>query len=255
MIKEIRVGEQAVVCDRDATAALYADAITTAGDDGDEECLLWKNFAAQLSSLYPDEFLRLLNELGADPLKDVGAFIYGCEPGQSHNPCGGYFVFVGDLLEGAAWRPQHRPGSFTFWFTPHFPHAGLPPDVKLCATEFCTEVPSVISETHGHGRKATVSLANLDEKEREVIRECLRATVEGPFYPDWEFGTIFGLERDDVKGILMAWPEVNEADEYVVRAIANSLTNILCYPARNKEEMWPKFISVAPAAVKRILDK
>jgi len=252
---EIRVGEQGIVCDRDATAALYANAITAAGDDEDEECLLWKNFAAQRGSLYPAEFLRLLNEIGADPLKDVGAFIYECEPGHSHNPCGGYFVFVGELLEGMAWRPQHRPGSFTFWFTPHFPHAGLPQDVKLCATEFWTEVPSVISATHGHPRKPTVSLANLDEKAREVIRECLRATAEGPFYPDWEFGTIFGLERADVKRILMAWPEVNEADDYVVKAINNSLNNILGYPARNKEEMWPKFISVTPAAVARILDK
>lgn len=258
MIKHIRVGEQMVVCDRDATAALYADAITTAGDgedDEDDECLLWKTFTAQRSSLYPDAFLRLLNELGADPLKDVGAFIYECEPGQFHSPCGGYFVFVGELLEGAAWRPQHRPGSFTFWFTPHFPRGGLPQDVRLCAIEFCAEVPSVISETHGHRRKPRVSLASLNEKEWEVIRECLRATVEGPFYPDWEFGTIFGLERDDVKRILMAWPEVNEADEYVVQAINNSLNNILGYPARNKEEMWPKFISVTPAAVATILDK
>src|SRR5258706_4992701 len=148
MSKEIRVGEQAIVCDRDATAVLYTDAITTAGEDEDEECLLWKNFAAQRSSLYPDEFLTLLNELGADPLKDVGAFIYECDPGQSHNPCGGYFVFVGELLEGGAWRPQHRPGAFTFWFTPHFPHAGLPQDARLCALEICTEGPSGILGTH-----------------------------------------------------------------------------------------------------------
>jgi len=113
----------------------------------------------------------------------------------------------------------------------------------------------VISETHGHTRKATVSLANLDEKSREVIRECLRAAAEGPFYLDWEFGTIFGLERGDVTRILMAWPEVNEADQYVVKAINNSLNNILFYPARNKEQTWPKFISVTPAEVARIFDK
>ncbi|HME37188.1 MAG TPA: hypothetical protein VKF84_18295 [Candidatus Sulfotelmatobacter sp.] len=253
MTKEIRIGEQVIVCNRDATAALYADAINVAADD--EECLLWKNFAAQSSSLYPIEFLGLLNELGADQRKEVGAFIYECEPGQSHSPCGGYFLFVGELLEGVAWRPQQRSGSFTFWFTPHFPHGGLPQDVRLCAIEFCTDVPSVNCETHRHRRKLRASLDNLEEKELEVVRECLRATVEGPFYPDWEFGTIFGLERDDVKRILMAWPEVNEADEYVVRTINNSLNNILGYPARNKGEMWPMFISVTPAAVARILDK
>jgi len=102
MSKEIWVGKQRIVCDRDATAALYANAITAASDHEDDDCLLWKNFAAQRSGLYPGEFLRLLNELGADSLKDVGAFIYECEQGQTHNPCGGYFVFVGDLLKGAA---------------------------------------------------------------------------------------------------------------------------------------------------------
>ena len=62
-------------------------------------------------------------------------------------------------------------------------------------------------------------LANLDEREREVVRECLRAAVDGPFFPDWEFSTIFGLTRDEVKQVLRSWPELNEADESVVRAI------------------------------------
>ena len=49
-----------------------------------------------------------------------------------------------------------------------------------------------------------MSLANLDEKERGVVRECLGATVEGPFFPDWEFQTLFGLERDEVRRILLS---------------------------------------------------
>jgi len=257
MIKNIRVGEQAIACDRDATVALYASAVTALGDDeddDDEECLLWKSFLAQRGSLYPGEFLNLLNELGADPLKDIGAFIHECEPGQSGSPCGGYFVFVGEILEGVTWRPHHQPDSFVFWCTPHFPHDELPNELKPCAVEFAAEIPSVV-ESHGHPRKLSTSLANLDEKELDVIRECLRATVEGPFYPDWEFGTIFGLQREDVKRILSAWPEINEADHYVVRAINNSLNNILGYPARNKREIWPQFISATPAAVVRVFDK
>ena len=72
-----------------------------------------------------------------------------------------------------------------------------------------------------------MSLANLDEREREVVRECLRATVEGPFFPDWEFEIIFGLKRDDVRQVLQSWPALNEADESVVRAINNSFNNLL----------------------------
>jgi len=99
------------------------------------------------------------------------------------------------------------------------------------------------------------SLANLDEKEREVVRECLRTTAEGPFFPDWEFHTIFGLERDDVRRVLSCWPELDEADETVVLAINNSLNNLLGYPTRNKMEIWPKFISVTPWDVALIFDK
>jgi len=255
MRKEIRIDEQAVVLDRDATVALYADVIKTPDDDEADDCLLWKNFAAQRLSLYPREFLSLLNELGADPIKDVGAFVFECEPGHSHSPCGGYFIFVGELVEGAARRPQRKPHSFTFWFTRHFPHDGLPQNVKLCAVEFCAEIPTVVEEAHRHPRRPSASLDTLDEKERSVIRECLQATVEGAFYPDWEFGTIFGLERDDVRRILEDWPEVNEADHYVLRAINNSLNNLLFYPAKNKEEMWPKLVSATPPEVARILDK
>jgi hypothetical protein len=100
-----------------------------------------------------------------------------------------------------------------------------------------------------------VSLANLDEREREVVRECLRAAVDGPFFPDWEFETIFGLKRDDVRQVLLSWPRLDEANESTVRAINNSFNNLLGYPTRNKQEMWPKFISVSDMELARIFDK
>jgi hypothetical protein len=98
-------------------------------------------------------------------------------------------------------------------------------------------------------------LANLDERERDVVRQCLYAAVEGPFFPEWEFGTIFGLQRDEVSRILMSWPDLDETNESVVRAINNSLNNLLGYPTRNKQEIWPKFISVSGMELARIFDK
>lgn len=29
----------------------------------------------------------------------------------------------------------------------------------------------------------------------QIIRQCLRAAVDGPFFPDWEFSTLIGAER------------------------------------------------------------
>src|SRR3954462_5885611 len=105
------------------------------------------------------------------------------------------------------------------------------------------QLPSQTAEASRIGA-LKMSLANLDERERDVIRQCLEATVNGPFFPEWEFGTIFGLERNEVRQVLLSWPDLDEADESVVRAINNSFNNLLGYPAKNKQELWPKFISV-----------
>jgi hypothetical protein len=100
-----------------------------------------------------------------------------------------------------------------------------------------------------------MSLANLDQREQEVVRECLAASVDGPFFPDWEFKTLFGLERFEVRRILSRWPYLDENDESVVLAINNSFANLLGYPTPNIEENWPKFISVSPRDLAIIFDK
>ena len=79
-----------------------------------------------------------------------------------------------------------------------------------------------------------MSLADLDERERDVVRRCLQAAVDGPFFPEWEFGTIFGLERDEVRRVLMSWPSLDETDDIVVRAINNSSNNHLGYRMFNR---------------------
>ncbi len=99
-------------------------------------------------------------------------------------------------------------------------------------------------------------LHDLNEEERSVVQQCLRAAVEGPFFPDREFETIFfGLTRNDVRAVLLSWPEPNERDESVVQAINNSFNNLLGYPTRNKHELWPKCISVSRIELARIFDK
>lgn len=100
-----------------------------------------------------------------------------------------------------------------------------------------------------------MALADLDTREREVVRECLCAAAEGPFFPEWEFETLFGLTRDEVRQVLLAWPDLRESDENVTRAINNSFNNLLGYPADNKNELWPKFMSVSTIELARIFDK
>jgi hypothetical protein len=100
-----------------------------------------------------------------------------------------------------------------------------------------------------------VPLINLDAREQEVVRECLRAAVEGPFFPDWEFETLFGLAREEVRRVLLSWPTLNEADESTVLAINNSINNLLGYPIGEDQDAWPKFISVNRTELATIFDK
>jgi hypothetical protein len=144
MNTEIHVGPQVVVCDREATIALYANAMNVPGAN-QCGCVSCKNFAAQRSSVYPDEFLSVLKQLGGDPLRELEAFDYDFDNRERHL-YGGWFVFCGELVEGTSWRPEQEPSRFSYWFTTSFPRGGLPTDVPLCAIEFCAEIPWVISE-------------------------------------------------------------------------------------------------------------
>ena len=56
-------------------------------------------------------------------------------------------------------------------------------------------------------------MRELTEKEMELVRQCLRAAVQGPFFPDWEFHTLFGLEREDVAAVLSRWPDLDDSRE------------------------------------------
>jgi hypothetical protein len=93
MERELCFGQQKVRFDREATARLYRDIITVAGAECCA-CISCKNFAAQRTNVYPQEFLRLLNELGADASRDWEAFDYNFGPDNPHiHLYGGWFLF------------------------------------------------------------------------------------------------------------------------------------------------------------------
>jgi hypothetical protein len=97
-------------------------------------------------------------------------------------------------------------------------------------------------------------LADLSPEEREVVKGCLRAAVEGPFFPDSEFHTIFGLDRDVVRDVLASWPNLDDGNESVMIAINNSFNNLLGYP-HGREGAWPQFIAVSSKELGQIDEK
>ncbi len=94
----------------------------------------------------------------------------------------------------------------------------------------------------------------MDEKQTQVIGECLRAAASGRFIPDWEFSTLFGVEREDVAWIADAWPEVNQSDETVWLAINGSMGNLMGYPIDRPKEL-PTYLSVSRDELQPIFEQ
>ena len=97
-------------------------------------------------------------------------------------------------------------------------------------------------------------LVDLTDAEREVVRECLRAAVKGPFFPMWEFPTLFGLEHASVADIAFGAVPLDDSRDDVQIAINNAMNMLTGYPHR-RENVWFEYISVPPAEVRRILKK
>lgn len=99
-----------------------------------------------------------------------------------------------------------------------------------------------------------MGLSALTDEEKEVVFQCLRAAVDGPFFPEWEFFALFGLNRQDVARIVNTLPQVDDSEEIVSLAINNAMANLLGYP-HGGTIAWRQFISVSQDEVQRIFER
>jgi hypothetical protein len=98
-----------------------------------------------------------------------------------------------------------------------------------------------------------MDLEALETSERELVGQCLRACVAGPFFPDWEFSTIFGLEREEVRAIATAGPTTGDR-ALTELAINNALNYLVGYP-HGCDGVWSQWISASPTTLIRLLSK
>jgi hypothetical protein len=144
MHASISVGRQKILFDREATIELYRGIITVPGADSCG-CIYCRNFARQRQTNFPDEFIALLDRLGADPLKEWEAYELGPSTTKpDHRLYGGWFLFCGELVEGPGLQGDVLP--FSFGFTKSFPD-GIPHfGPEVCAVDFLAEIPWVLLE-------------------------------------------------------------------------------------------------------------
>ncbi|QLE74706.1 hypothetical protein FGW37_26750 [Streptomyces rectiverticillatus] len=80
------------------------------------------------------------------------------------------------------------------------------------------------------------AVERVTDQDLQIIKECLDAAVNGPFFPDWEFHTLMGFTRDEIGAIAASWPSFSDSDTQD-DAVNNVLNMLLGYP-HGYESRW-----------------
>ena len=97
-------------------------------------------------------------------------------------------------------------------------------------------------------------MKNLNEKEKAVVLECLKATADGPFFDDDDFHILFGLDRNEIRKIIADFQNINDSDTLAMGVINDSINNLIGFP-HNKWEIWDNYISISPDELERLFKK
>ncbi len=88
----------------------------------------------------------------------------------------------------------------------------------------------------------------------QAFKESLAAAASGPFFPDWEFHLLFGLERAEVGSIADSLTAATPITGNVALAINNAMNNLLGYP-HGQGAAWSRWLSVTPAQLQVIFSR
>jgi hypothetical protein len=141
-MEELRLGDQLVRHDREATVAAYSK--VQCGDADRCACVHCRNFAAQRAEVYPQGFRAFLETLGIDPSKEGGVYDMVGPFNERIRPTGGWFCFVGELIESGERLIQE--GHFQYWFQLSFPRAPACFGQQVATIEFTAQVPWVLED-------------------------------------------------------------------------------------------------------------
>jgi hypothetical protein len=140
---QLQLRDQVIRYDREQTRKAYS-----AMKGGDAErcgCSYCMNFAAQRATAYPESFRALLDQLGIDPEKE--GEVYECGPADPLMTYGGWFYFVGELVE-AGERTTSATSGFQYFFVDakRLPRPTVDFGKNVLGIEFLTKLPWVIAE-------------------------------------------------------------------------------------------------------------
>ena len=90
-----------------------------------------------------------------------------------------------------------------------------------------------------------MALWALSDTDQQVIFQCLKAILEGPFIDGLEFQTRLGINRDELSQVVQAWPNVDDSNQDSVEALAiNNCMNELCHGLNISDCQWSQWLGV-----------
>lgn len=99
-----------------------------------------------------------------------------------------------------------------------------------------------------------MGLEHLSDSDKTTLGQALRAAADGPFFPEWEFHTLFGLTRTEVRALADAWPTIDLTNPNIELAASTALNNLLGYP-HGQDSAWFQWISVERRELDELLGR
>src|SRR4051812_36283830 len=81
-----------------------------------------------------------------------------------------------------------------------------------------------------------------EASEVDVICQCIALVTDGPTFEDWEFQTLFGRTRDEVRAVGASLSSGGSKTRDMVVAVSNVLVNLRGYPGGERD--WAKWVLV-----------
>ncbi len=73
-------------------------------------------------------------------------------------------------------------------------------------------------------------IENLTATERLLVGRCLFEAVDGPYFPDWEFATLVGAHKSEIRVIASDWSSGQPISGEALQLIGSVLNNLIGYP-------------------------